>query len=143
MKAQGFSLIELVVTLTLIGLLLSFAYPSYLEALLRARRVDGQTALVELANRLEHYYAQSQSYQGATLGTNSTSDLQSSKYSAQNWYLLVITSQTDQAFYLEAIPPGAQVKDFLCQTLSFNSFGIKGIKAGPAGKPKGRIEQCW
>ncbi len=144
MKDQGFSLIEILFVISIIALFAVFSYPNYRQSITRARRLDGQTALIELANRMENYYMKKQTYQGATLGMGSDNDLLSSNHSPQNWYILVITSQTDSAFSLQAIPRGAQaLDDKACQILSFNSFGQKGITSGPGGAPTATLRQCW
>jgi len=93
---------------------------------------------------MEHYYAKQHSYQGATLGLGSDTDVQSSNHSPQNWYILTIAHQTDSDFSLEAIPIRAQAKDDKdCQTLSFNSFGVKSTQADPSGSATSRISKCW
>ena len=144
MHKNGFSLIELLIVIAIIGIFSVFTYPGYRDSVTRARRVDGQTALLELANQMEHYYSKDQSYQNATLGTGKETDVRSSNHSAQNWYFLQITNQSDSDFSLEAIPIRAQaIDDTSCQTLTFNSSGVKGIKAGPLGNPIAAVNQCW
>ena len=78
---KGFTLIELVIAMAIIGILASIAYPSYLDYITRARRQDGQTALLELANQMEQYYANNNTYQTATIATGNPSDIQSSNTS--------------------------------------------------------------
>jgi len=137
MKQQGFSLIELMLVMIVIAVFASFTYPSYRESITRARRLDGQTALFDLASRMEQFYAKEQSYEGATLGSGAESDVLSSKYSPQNWYTLVIKSQSDSEFSLQAIPQGAQAEnDQSCRILGFDSHGIKS-KTGNSGA------KCW
>ncbi|KTC85638.1 MULTISPECIES: type IV pilin protein [Legionella] len=141
---KGFSLIELMIVMMIISLFAVFTYPSYRNSMTQARRVDGQTALLALANRMEAYYSQQQSYQGATIATGNESDILGTERSEQNWYRLKITEQSDTRFSLQAIPIRAQATaDELCQTLTFNSLGVKGITAGPVGLPKGHTTQCW
>ncbi|MBA2651992.1 MAG: prepilin-type N-terminal cleavage/methylation domain-containing protein [Tatlockia sp.] len=144
MKAQGFSIIEIIIVIMIIALFATFTYPSYRESITRARRIDGKVALLDLAARMEQYYAENQTYQGATLGTGSASDVFYSNRSAQNYYILLISKQTDTEFNLAAIPRGPQAQgDKACQTLSFNSFGVKGITPGPGGTPSASATQCW
>jgi type IV pilus assembly protein PilE len=144
MTTKGFSLIELMLVLIIVGIFINITYPSYRDAITRARRSDGQTALVELANRLEDYYSLHHTYQNATLGTGKDTDVLSSKNSSQNWYTLIIAMQTEANFIIHAVPRNAQaINDKSCQTLTVNNFGVKGIIPGPSGAPIGTIAQCW
>lgn len=142
MQHKGFSLIELLVVLALIGFLTTFVYPNYLNSLTRSRRYEGQTALLDLANRMERYYAEHQTYRTATLGTGKVSDISASTNSPQGWYTLAISQQTDSTFSLQAIPQNVQAHD-ACQILTFNHLGVKQIQAGPKGEPSETIEHCW
>ncbi|MFA5959438.1 MAG: type IV pilin protein [Tatlockia sp.] len=120
MKNKGFSLIECVIVIALIGILATFSYPAYQNALVRARRTDGQTALLQLALRMEQYYQQQQSYQRATV------EILGSAYSPEHWYQLNLISQSDEDFALTATPLGAQAKyDSLCPLLRLNSAGLR------------------
>ncbi len=143
MNSKGFTLIEMLFVIAIIALFATFAYPGYRESIIRARRVDGHLALMELANKMENYYSKQQTYQGATLGTGSATDVLSSKESSQKWYRLVITEQTDKNYTLQAIPRGTQaLQDKACQTLCLNSYGKKSVAAGPAGFPVDTAK-CW
>ncbi len=131
---KGFSLIELLIVLAITGILAAFAYPSYLHYIVRAHRIEAQTALFDLANRLERNYSETNRYQQEI-----ASDLLTTV-----WYALSITQATDSYFELQATPIGSQAKnDTLCQSLTLNSQGVKGIGVGPRGAPLGTINQCW
>lgn len=135
-KKKGFSFIELIIVIAIIGVLALFTFPSYRDTITRARRSDGQTALLALAYKMEAYFAKHHSYQGASLDPGQTS--------AEQWYLLRITKQTDSEFTLEASPQKAQASnDTACQTLTFTSTGVKGITFGPLGKPTATAKACW
>ena len=78
------------------------------------------------------------------MGTGRSTDVLPSPYSPQKWYKLIITSQSNTNFTIEAIPRNAQASDdLLCQTLTFNSLGLKGILPGPRGAPTGALADCW
>lgn len=132
MKQSGFSLIELIIALAIIGILVVIAYPSYKTHLEQARRSDGQTALLDLANRLDHYFSENNHYTGATLA-----ELGVSTRSTEGYYTLAITSLEDNAFRVEAIPIGAQQKD-ACGTLSWNQLGERGFSG-----TKTELKDCW
>lgn len=61
-RTQGFSLIELMIVIALIGILAAIAYPNYMEYLNRAKRAEAKTALLEGAQALERYYSIHGSY---------------------------------------------------------------------------------
>ena len=144
MRSKGFTLIELIMTLAIIGILSSIAYPSYLDTITRARRHDGQTALLELANQMEQYYANNATYQTATIASGGPTDIRSSNTSPEGWYFLAITGQTDTGYSLQARAINAQARnDKLCSTLTFNSAGEKGPIHDPKENSSGRSGPCW
>ena len=140
MKPQGFTLIELMIVILIIGILAAIAYPAYQEHVTRARRSDGQTALLDLASRMERYYSERNTYQTATIGTgNAATDVLDTTTSPEGWYALTITNQTPTSYSIQAVPQNAQATaDQLCQTLTYNSTGQKGFTG-----PNGTLERCW
>ena len=141
---HGFSLIELLVVMAIMGILAMVAYPSYQHYIVRAHRSDGQSALLDLAIRLEQFYAKHNLYQSATIGTGATTDILSKTTSPERYYTLSITRASANEYALQATPNGVQAKlDTACQSLTLNSLGAKGITSGPAGVPTGLIENCW
>lgn len=141
---KGFTLIEILIAIVIVGLLSVIAYPSYLEYITRARRGDGQSALLNLASRMERYYSDHNTYQTATLGTGANTDVLSTNLSPEGWYTLSITNATSSNYTVQATPRNAQgTKDKICQSLTLNNLGVKGIAAGPAGAPTGPSSKCW
>lgn len=68
-KQRGFSLIELMVVVVIIGLLSSFAYSSYQKSVTDSRRSDAKSALSQLTNVQEKFFTQCNRY-AADLSAN-------------------------------------------------------------------------
>lgn len=125
---KGFSLIELLLVLGLVSLLAAMAYPNYTHVLVRTRRLEAQTALLHLANRIE---------QDHTQNVETTPVL-------TRWYKLSIQKTQLRHYLLTAIPIGSQgVHDTQCQSLTLTSDGVEGLAEGPKGYPTSLAEQCW
>ncbi len=130
---NGFTLIELMITVALIGILSMIALPIYSNHLVHAKRLQAEVALIQLANALENYFLVHHTYEKATLAQLALSDKV-----ANVAYELQITSADNQNYQLTAIPRGKQAqKDTACAALLLNSAGIKTITG------TGDSMQCW
>ncbi len=144
MRNQGFSLLEMLIVMLILSILLSFAYPSYQMYWTRAYRLEGQIAILNLANKMEQSFAQYGTYALASIGTNSEHDVLSTALTSQGWYVLNIQSASDTHYTLQAIPQNSQAQqDKQCQTLQINDQGIQSMVPGPGGSPTGTWETCW
>ncbi len=61
-KNHGFTLIELMIVVAIIGILASIAYPSYRDSVLKGRRAEARTAIAELMQQQERYMTQNNTY---------------------------------------------------------------------------------
>jgi type IV pilus assembly protein PilE len=74
-RLAGFSLLELMITVTIIGILASIAYPSYTEYVIRAKRSDGKAALLKTQLAEEKWRANHTTYGDlADIGISSSSE---------------------------------------------------------------------
>lgn len=64
---RGFTLIELMIAVVIIGLIATIAYPSYTRSVERSVRSDGQTALLQAASEMERCYSRDYTYEGCDL----------------------------------------------------------------------------
>lgn len=132
-RIKGFSLIELMIAVAIIGILAAIAYPSYSNYLMKGRRASAQAHLVDIAQRQEQYLLDARTY-AESLGTlNMTTPDDVSAYYA---IALVAdnTAGVPPSFTVTATPKAgtAQVND-QCGTLDIDNTGNK--TAGAAG--------CW
>jgi len=132
-KTQGFSLIELMIVVAVIGILSAIAYPAYTDYVVKTRRAAAASCTMELAQYMERYYTTNMSYASATLpSTSCQTDLASFYTFAFNGAV------TAGAFLIEATPQGVQAtRDTKCGTLGINEKGEK-TKSGTS-----TVAACW
>lgn len=125
----GFTLMELLIAVAIIGILSSIAYPSYQEIVSKSRRQDAMDVLTGLASALERHKTANGSYMGAASGGDTGAP---SIYSAQSpisgstkYYDLTIVAATNDVFTIQATPIGStsQKEDGFIELLSTNRRG--------------------
>lgn len=119
LQPLGFTLIELMIVVAIIGVLTAIAYPSYLNHLQKSRRVDAQTAMLELAQFMERYYTTNGRYTGATLPFTASPKDDPTKY-----YNLSLSAQAENSYTLSGAPINTQTSES-CGTLTLNHTGAR------------------
>ena len=136
--SAGFTLLEVLVALAVVAILAAIAYPSYRQSVINGRRADGSTALLSLANRMEQYQAQNNTYATATIAAGAATDVVSSAASAQGYYTLQFVGTPTQTTYtIKATRTGAQTADTQCGDFTLTSAGVKGVTGSFA------VARCW
>lgn len=102
LRVAGFTLVELVVTVAIVGILAAVAYPSYVNSVRKARREDGMAALLELQLVQEKWRANNPSY--TTTLTNLGYSSAANGTSRDGYYTINVTAATATTFTATAAP---------------------------------------
>jgi len=130
MKKNGFTLIELMITVAIVAILAAIAYPSYQDSVRKTKRTTAQADLMELASFMERKFTENNSYAGTTIASIGVTN---------DDYTLALTLPTAPvtSYTLTAVPQGAQADDS-CGTLSLSNTGVKEAKVDGVVMPS-----CW
>lgn len=134
-RQGGFTLIEMMIVVVIIGILASIAYPSYSEYVKRGNRSEGQAFLNDVSARQERYFAQNNAY--------ITSDADVSKLALKNGtlsetgkYSLSLSKVDNDGGY--TLTANTQLSDDKCGNLTLDAKGVKGHTGSAAS-----TEDCW
>ncbi|MAS09312.1 type IV pilin protein [Salinisphaera sp.] len=136
MKSQtrGFTLIELMIAVAILGIIAAIAYPSYLDQVRKSKRSDAQSALLQAANRQERFFTTQYRYAdtAAALGMRAETENEA--------YTLAVDNGDADGFEITATAQGDQVNDD-CTSLTINEIGEK--TANGAGPNDSISQECW
>lgn len=114
-KHRGFTLIEVMIVVVVIGILSSIAYPSYLEYVAESKRGEAKAALSLAAQRMERCMTSNNTYAGCNINVTVDSD---------SYTVSLSGTPTVSSYVLQAVPAGSFVGDE-CGTLTLNQAGVK------------------
>ena len=116
--AKGFTLIELMITVAIMGILLSIAVPQYGAYVQNSNRSDATAALLRMADQQEQFVLRNNA---GSYSTTMTFD------SERGYYALSVESADATGFVLQAVadPAGPQASDTDCTTITINNANVK------------------
>ena len=132
-NASGFSLVELMIAIAVVGILASIAYPSYVTQMQQTRRADCEAALMQLASVMERDFSRNNQYQDliAAGGFSGQCPIDGGNAS----YTLGYQALTASAYTIQATPAGAQAGD-PCGNLTLTNTLQK-------AQSSGTLAECW
>ncbi|WP_337880545.1 type IV pilin protein [Rheinheimera sp.] len=134
----GFSLIELLVAITIVGMLAAIAYPSYTDYVLRGGRAAVTACLLEQAQFMEQVYSANLTYASNNGEDTTLPDLQCSRDLAAK-FSFELSNLDSRTFTLTASAQGQQANDS-CTSFSYNQAGVK--TANGSGSADA-VNACW
>jgi len=122
-KQIGFTLIEILITVAIIGILSAVAYPSYTDYITQSNRTEAKRELARIANKMEQYYVDHRTYTSSMILLGLGAD----PYITETGRYSIDTSeQGTSSFKLTATARGTQSSaDPDCTTLSIDHTGQK------------------
>jgi len=138
-KSPGFTLIELVVTMVIVGILAAIAIPAYSSYVRQSRRTDAKTALLDLASLEERYFSVNNSYTATAANVGYAAfpaTVGSGYYTIAAPTVVGATTTAAATYTLTATAIGDQVNDTQCQTFTVTSAGVQSATPDPSNS-------CW
>lgn len=129
----GFTLIELMITVAILGIIASIALPSYFEHVKRTARTEAITALLDAANKQEQYFVDNREY------TSTLTEIGVANPTEHGFYELKAEVKNNEGtFTITATPvAGPPLEDDDCKTFSITDTGLR------TSTGKVDAKKCW
>jgi type IV pilus assembly protein PilE len=133
-STRGFTLLEVMIVCAVVAILAAIAFPSYQLAVQKGRRADATSSLMDLANRMQRYYSENNTFATATIA-----NVGASSTSPQGYYTLSITAQAANTYTIQATRVAPQTADTRCGDLTLTSTNVKSMVNATLTDPTA----CW
>ena len=137
-RQAGFSLVELLVVLVIMGVLSALALPGYSRYVQRGNRTEVMAALLEAQHFMERYYSANGQYLSpANAVPMLPQRLQGIPSQGTVRYQLSVREATANSYLLQAVPEGSMADD-VCGSLTINQTGLRGVL-----NSTNSVSECW
>jgi type IV pilus assembly protein PilE len=145
-RDRGFSLIELMIALAIVGILAAIAYPSYMAYVARGARAEAKGALLENAQFLERNFTVANRYDANSAGTaigdgagEIPLPIATVPRDGTAKYNITVNFDSSTEFALTATPvAGGAMANDPCGAFTLSHTGNKGVNDGTLSSA-----QCW
>jgi len=138
-RQAGFNLIELMIVLMIVGVLMAFAYPSFMQSVRNGKRTDAHTAMTRATSNLERFFSTNGTYTTDATLLGFTID-GGAAVSEQGFYAITVAAGptgigSSYVITATARDGTSQVKDTGCTTMTVSSLGVR--------TPDPVDSKCW
>lgn len=135
---RGFTLLELMIVVVVVGILAAIAVPSYQSYAIKTRRAAAAACLMELSQFMERFYTTNLRYDQSTTGAAVALPSTQCQNSLTGHYTFTFSkAPTQRAYTLQAAPQGIQATQDpqKCGALALDQAGVRGSTGGSS--------ECW
>ncbi len=134
-KQVGFSLIELMVVVVIIGILATIAVPSFNAYVENGRRAEGKAFALDIASRQERHFTQFNQYASSLIGTgNAALNMPSASSENGNYNASIAVANSNTTYTITVTPV---ITDTTCDALTLTNTGVRGENG------TGTVAECW